>query len=587
MTIGLYKWKYPGLYFDSAIIEYLASMVVFPVKENMHVTMQYSFIPFLGSIYHGTLSIYFHMLLLLITGSGSVLLLRFSHVVYEWLIFLIYLILKNKANVRMACLMSLVASSYINIALVPRSQVDIMLPGVLCFFIAYYILSTKDRTKRTWWIIGILCGLAFYDYFSFLFLVPMWILWAICEDKKKSIKIGYLYIEEYFLGFILGSLPYVWGFADSICHNLFDSSICKIIIGLLMLSSIIIVIIPMCVQDKRVSLVRKICYSLLVGGFVIALVIGMLNIQRIISGISRFSYVNAMGKSIPITERLNKFFEIVRAASTGSFITGCMFDHEMVMHYWLSLGTKISLLCWLFINAVKIARRKKEINFKNEVKCNIFSAENLEIFRIIGFYGVFYIFSFPMISRMSAQHVEVFAWIDFLLIGFCINSIISKLPLKYKTKEQTINCLLIVAGVAFITLNAHDTVKTFSTLEMQGGGHGYYSPALSEEAKKSKDDNAVYYFADSGFLPSFIYLSNNSITFQIAYRNTGLFDEEELDETILDKYLDDGKTVYFLTWNKDNIIKARKKLSDYKIVEEQECCSNDGKVSFYKSKIDR
>ncbi len=580
--IGLYKYNVPGLYFDSAIIEYLASIIVFPANRNMHITMQYSFLPLLGSIYHGTLAIYLQMLLLLITRGGSLFLIRFSHLIYIWIIcFFIYLILKKTTNMTIAIVISILAASNTNIILVSRSQVDIMLPGVMCVIIALYIWKSSNVEKvEKWWKIGLLSGLAFYDYFSFLFLVPMWIIIVAREDIKirnKVNKIKFLGTEKYVFGFTLGILPYVWGFSDSVLHYIFSETMCKIVLLLLIVISVIFTLIPLIVKKEKIAFIRKIYFLLIVIVGCACLIGSIFGFAYIKSAINRFSYINVLGNKVTLFQKMTTFWRLVYIASSGIWTSYNILDHKGMEEMWLGKGTIIITITFLTLLIID-----KIIKFgKQHFNAKVVTINNVEFFEIFGFYICYYVFSLKMISRMTPQHVEVFEWLNFLLIGFGLNGIVKILSVL-KENQKVYKATIVTVGIALFIVNIQGTRKFTKRLEEMGGGHGYFSTTMTEEAMDSKNTGYKYIFADSGFLPTFIYLSNNNIEYEIAYRNTGLFDVNEVSKSLVDDWLSKGNKICLLSWDKKNIEKIVEKFGKYNTSTIEECCSKDGAVAYYK-----
>ena len=71
----------PGVYFDSEITDYLATFVVNPSPLGEKTTMSHVGVPLLGGIYHGSLSMFLQLPILLVFEASPAT-LRVPYVLY-------------------------------------------------------------------------------------------------------------------------------------------------------------------------------------------------------------------------------------------------------------------------------------------------------------------------------------------------------------------------------------------------------------------------------------------------------------------------------------------------------------------------
>ena len=69
---------------------------------------------------------------------------------------------------------------------------------------------------------------------------------------------------------------------------------------------------------------------------------------------------------------------------------------------------------------------------------------------------------------------------------------------------------------------------------------------LAERALYNKEngDKEIYLFAEPGFIPTFIYLTNNDVKTDILYTTNGQLDENKLD---ISDYIENETKVYMIT----------------------------------------
>ena len=133
ISLGTINISLPGVYFDSAITDYLASIIVHPEIDNSQTTMSHVGLPLLGSIYHGSASMFLQIIVLLFF-EASVITLRVPYLFYYVIaVFLMYKIINKLSSRKSAFVGTIILSCMIYVVTLTRTQYDIMLLGVVFF----------------------------------------------------------------------------------------------------------------------------------------------------------------------------------------------------------------------------------------------------------------------------------------------------------------------------------------------------------------------------------------------------------------------------------------------------------------------
>lgn len=228
LVVGLQNIKLPGIYFDSAITDYLAALVVHPAVGNTETTMSHVGLPLLGSIYHGSFTMFLQMILLTFF-EPSAFTLRLPYLLYyAFAVFILYKIIYAITDKKTAITASVIISGMMHTITLTRTQYDIMLPGVVFFLASIYLLISKmdvwnntlsdgKKTANKYsFLMGLLIGLAFYCYFCFIFYLPitMVLLWILQKNNRVWSEISHI------TGVLAGSSLYFIGYADSLFTNI-------------------------------------------------------------------------------------------------------------------------------------------------------------------------------------------------------------------------------------------------------------------------------------------------------------------------------------------------------------------------------
>lgn len=237
-VVGLQNINLPGIYFDSAITDYLATLVVHPTIDNTETTMSHVGIPLLGSIYHGSFTMFLQIILLIFFKPTAVTLRLPYLLYYTFVVFILYKIIYSIANRKIAITAAIISSGMIHTITLTRTQYDIMLPGVIFYLASIYLLITKmdvwnntlpegkKNANKYSFLMGLLIGLAFYCYFCFILYLPitMIFLWTLQKNNRVWAEISHI------TGVLAGSSLYFIGYTDSLFTNIMGNQISTLIL---------------------------------------------------------------------------------------------------------------------------------------------------------------------------------------------------------------------------------------------------------------------------------------------------------------------------------------------------------------------
>lgn len=181
-------------------------------------------------------------------------------------------------------------------------------------------------------------------------------------------------------------------------------------------------------------------------------------------------------------------------------------------------------------------------------KSEIVSSGKLIAINILnGYFICYYIFTLLFIVRMQPQHFVQLIFLAVIIL-FCEAGII----VEYKKAAFTLVCFI---SAVIIVLNIKDNIVFQSILNTQQGVSSYsiVNNQLAESAmeNKKKGINEVWCFAEPGFIPNFIYLTNNSVKAPILYTVNGELDDNKVED--LANYINDGYHINIITKNKQKV----------------------------------
>lgn len=248
--------------------------------------------------------------------------------------------------------------------------------------------------------------------------------------------------------------------------------------------------------------------------------------------------LNVIGDNVTLCSRLSLFFQYFYTIFSN------IKAENMINSVQTSVAPRILFFCFIIMEIIFYIIVLK-FKFK---KSKIISSEKLTAINILnGYFICYYIFTLLLIVRMQPQH---FVQLIFhaIIILFCEAEAVT----EYKKSTFILICFV---STLIIILNIRDNVIFQSMLKTQQGVSSYsiVNNQLAENAmeNKKKEINEVWCFAEPGFIPNFIYLTNNSVKAPILYNVNGELDDNKVED--LTKYINDGYQINIITRNKEKI----------------------------------
>lgn len=194
MTGGI-DIRLPGLYFDAVYPDYLGAVGAFRGADNFTQITRHVGLPLLGNFYHGTISAGIQYIVLKCVGHASQMTLRYTNLAcFAILGSLVYFIGRRAGRSKLIPLAGvLLCVSAPNVLTIPRTQYYIMLHGCIFFFLSVIVLLVKtdgetEVPPNILVLAGVLQGLAFYGYFTYLFLAPATLIVALLSCRGTLLQ---------------------------------------------------------------------------------------------------------------------------------------------------------------------------------------------------------------------------------------------------------------------------------------------------------------------------------------------------------------------------------------------------------------
>ena len=507
--VGIRNINLPGVYFDSAITDYLAAFVVNPSALGEKTTISHVGLPLLGGIYHGSLSMFLQIPILKIFTASAVT-LRVPYLIYYGIAtFILYKIISKLTSWKIGFGTSIVWAMMIFGTTLSRTQYDIMLPGLFFFLLAIYIFISKwdiicstfegnrGKVEKYCFLTGVCMGMAFYGYFCFIFFVPVYIIfiWHLQKNDRFWTEIAFV------TGIVAGSTLYFLGYADSLFTNVLGHEKAAVF-ALAAFGVIFAVVLGIPVwyflMEKEKSRKLKEYYIWVCGVGILGAAAGMAVCIPLLKSKLEANGLNVLGSRVTLRDRLTLFFQWFYQLVTDS---KC---EKMINGNVTSIAPFVMLA--VFVPAVIICLVK------------IRTQEKQKFLFMISFFITYYICSIPFISRMQPQH--------FVPLLFLIPVIIVMGLYELLLKEKRLGkILLVVLKIVFIGFSVNDQIR-FHTLLKKEEGIESYSVRYNELAENAlaeykEEKKTVWLFAEPGFYPTFIYLTENNVPSDVLYGISG------------------------------------------------------------------
>ncbi len=544
---GIQNIGLPGIYYDAVYPDYIAAVWAFPGIDNFTQITKHAGLPLLGNLYHGTLTSIVQFFVLKCFGVSNALTLRMTNLFYIGIIGAILFVFSKKISNKylLPLVGSLLCVTAQSTLLLSRTQYYIMLPGTIFFLLSCGIIVKQYCTENycpesKLLLAGIFQGLAFYGYFTFLFLAPVSTLIIILREKKGHKLSG---AALFLWGIPIGSICYFFGYFDSLLVNILG--ICTLTrlllftgcaLMLLILTLPVLVVLSPKYAPCRPKLIK--IYRILGLAALIFLAVAL---------------VAALFIMPDKLQSVSGLFSHTTQRNTGSvfllfwtLLYGLLSNNRLqytIFGEHLNDFGGIYPLCCIVVTAILCTPR-----LLGKQKRPLTGAKKA-IFYLYAYLFGFYLCSLPIIKGMQPQHFVPICFLMFIVIILGLCHICEFLP-KYSGIAITVFLML-----SAICINFRDN-QIFLHLLDETGGRGRYSSAYNDFAHEAQADpekaEKIYVFPQWGFHANFVYLTSNQCK---AVRDA------DIDTARLQEQLDSGYTLVLAAEDEDAINKLLEALT--------------------------
>jgi len=537
--LGLVLYEYPGIYEDTMVPASLGVKILYPNSQNPPFPLMHSGIIFTPNTHHGSYSAWLQIITMLIARGGHLLSFRISILTVAaacscLVFFILFKVTENKV---VALIAALVSASGVNLNIISRSQFDIMYIGALFEMFAIYqlFLAEKQKSevrqvKKRIFVCSLLQGLAFYGYFSYLFLYPAVLVWIMYRLKgRERISAWILSVCSLFIGCSF----YIFGYADAALTSFLGTGFRTV--ELLVILAVFIYSffgIPVYVilknnKNRSLKIIVMMAFMLLLLITGATILLGRNYIFGKIAQIVGSSIVN--NKNSIYALFFIYTFRVLQGDRISQMTGGNMIPYAGIVFLALFSATFIILII------VRILSRK---HAHKETMAGTFL--DIVYLHII----VFYFFSLIMIRSMWAQHFTIMYFLIIIMTALLIYELILNCT---AISVKKIVLVTTVISTVLLATNIYENTQFFRIL-METGGVGGYSNQLTElcqEAYKRYTDGEkeIYVFAEWGFKEPFVYFTDNAV----------LYREQSIDEKETRYYLDKGYSIIYCSNDKNRI----------------------------------
>lgn len=500
----------PGIYLDAVNPDYYAVQILNPSEYSSSWFLPHLGIPLLGQLYHGTITMICQLITILITGSTSALQLRLLNCCYGYACCLILwkILKKTEVNGWIASIVVLILSLSPNLVSFYRTQYYIMLPGVFFFLLSvfYAIKWKEDEKDKTLLLMGIFTGLSFYDYFSFGFCIPGFIITILYIAKKNKRNIRKT-LALYLIGLIIGCIPYLIGYSMLILAKYNDIAYSIRIVLALLFAIVFGVLI---VYFYRIQIKEKLGNKDRIKTTVVLATMGILIILFAILALhSSRDYLislNVAGTEAGFIQRIKLLIQYTKNVLNHSSLEYLVMGETIQSS--LHFIPLFSLLISFAISVHAIIRKR-------------FSTISITIVFILIGSLFYYLLSIIFASRMQSQHFVVMLFVNYLLLGLSFGELlrISKESIHTSSlqKATAITIICVFGFFAFTCITSQNTIsmKMKNDRKIQ---NMYYTQAVDKIAETAlqnhdKSIDEYYIFPEWGLMCGFDYLTCNTIPF--------------------------------------------------------------------------
>lgn len=548
-----------GLYLDAVNPDYLSVQLLNKNTHYFSMSLPGIGLPLLGQIYHGTITMFISMAVILLTGTTSTIQLYITNCLYGTLaVYILYiLLLKTGANKKTsfaACFLLLLSP---NLTAAYVTQYYIELPGIIFSLLMFYFLiewkssSTVDYKKLL--MAGVWGGLAIYSYFNFLFFFPFVFLIVMKASRNTGDFKLSKNIFTLLSGYALGCTPYILGYISLVLLAVENLPV-KIRYIFLFISVALI-------YGTLVFLYKLQCSSknnIFISSFITLFGCVLLSIMGIYiyhSYQGYFNGLNVAGTAGGIFTRLKYIYKNLLLVLCHSALEYLVINKFVTYGLFIIPLTTSALSIWVFIlrHAKSAHIDKEKISFIRKAFC----CALLYLLCCIG-----------TATRMQGQHFICMIFIMYFILGECLTIILeywtaNRPGLISKILKPGVLCMAII-----LIISQTNVVLGIQNVSDHDNANPYYSTAvnhLSEMAMTEKEngEKQYYVFPEWGISCGFDYLTMNTIGFG-----------NSTDAQTLQWFRDDqGYEIIICYWDQENQEQYRSDLiSAFKESEIEESC---------------
>lgn len=534
-------WKageLPGLYLDAVNPDYLAVHVLNPSTFSSSWALPNLGIPFLGQAYHGTLTMFASILSILLTGTTSILQLRIVNCIYGtiacYLVYETFMRLKVKKWIAFGISLALLMSP--NLTSMYKTQYYIELPGVVFMLLATLsFLKWHENIKNNNMLlyVGIFSGLAFYDYFNFLFFLPGIIVTCLLVLYKKQSKRIFSKIIILMCGYGMGGYLYILGFLTICLTNVSCiSNNIKIVICIaftIVYYSFMLYLYKLQENPEKQVIIKS---SFIILGLIGT--IGIISIKTVYLMNSYFIGLNVAGNESSLLERIGFILKYLFQVLCNSS------EEYLVLNKDVCVG--LSSIVWLTLLLAGLTvyfLMRKKIIFESKTR---FCAH----LTIVTF--IYIVICLAMANRMQGQHFVCMLFILYLYMGILLDIIFDYFVNNNSKQKIVVNVLAAITVCSLIVLGVFNQTKINYTLQNDEEIiNTYYSDVIrmvSENAlENAKQGEKEYYiFPEWGYLSGFAYLTGNTIAYVDHFSVDGIRNLYNQGYSLVVCYWDEGMT---------------------------------------------
>lgn len=547
---GMQSLRLPGLYYDAVYPDYLAAVGAFPGVDNFTQITQHTGLPLLGNFYHGTITAGVQYVVLKCFGHANLYTLRITNLFYFAVAgSLLYALCRRLCHsVAIPLAGALLCVTAPNVLAFTRTQYYIMLPGCIFFMCSlYFLVIAADKIRggsrtvlREVILSGIFQGLAFYGYFTYLFLAPvsMILIGTLLSPPRRWLKRELAYI----LGILIGSTGYFIGYYDSALTNFFGHQPLTYVLlygGILCMAAYFAVAVFCCVGEENAThrTVLKI-FAWFHFAAVVAICIGIVALlpefgDKLRAGENLLAQMGTRNKN----NRLLVFWELLYALVSSRSAQDLIFKEELKGAFEIYCYAGVVMLAVTgFLIVYNNRKRKTDAPLPGYIG--------------VGYLYLFgyYVSTFPLSNSMQPQHfVAMYFWLFMIMI------LEAAYAAAYLPK-RAVRLIGIGAAALCMWINVVNDAAFVHMLH-QTEGRGRFNTALDRFAADAYLDedkaNKIYVFPQWGLQANFIYLTENSCA---TVRG------EDIDCGMLQEKADAGYILVIAAFDKQEIFDITEKL---------------------------